>query len=640
VADQAGAATVAARARRLAGPAAAGWLLAALAVAQVVAAETAAAQAPAAGAVSVPFRGLSGPDSATPVAPPSPTPWTRYAVGSVSRLAVLLADTASGWLGLAHALETIGVPFTITRDVAEAVRHKVVLVYPEVSGATLPGEAIRSLVAFAHGGGTLVANGVVCCGLGAVFGFEEAVPARSRFEVRFASTDLTAGFTDSAERVVPLGDRARQTETQWTVGYTGAAEAVATFDDGSAAITRRRFDGGGAAIALGVDIGALCLLSHDGRDEFIGRHYANGYEPVLDVFLRLLRAIYVGGSTDAVTLGTVPGGRPLAVLLTHDVDYRYSLGHALEWAAYERAQGLRATYFIQTKYVTDWEDKAFFDAAAVGEVRALDSLGMEIGSHSVAHARTFNTMPTGTGDERYPAYRPRVLAANRTEGATVLGELRVSGFLLARATGRPVTSFRPGYLRNPWALPQALAATGYRYSSSFTADNALTHLPLHLNYDRAPGAELPLFDFPVTIEDEAPPALMERLPAALALAGRIAAYGGTFVVLLHTNVVEPKLDFERALVDSLRGRAWFGTVSDLGRFWAARTLAGVDVAADGARRVVTLTLPAAVDGLPVQVPAGWTLSRVAPDGVAAHPGAGGVLVSAGPGTVTLEFTAP
>ena len=76
-------------------------------------------------------------------------PWwqsKRYAAGSASRLAILLTDTDSAWLGLAHGLEAIGIPFLITRDAAEAVRHRVVFVYPEVSGTVLPGEALRALV--------------------------------------------------------------------------------------------------------------------------------------------------------------------------------------------------------------------------------------------------------------------------------------------------------------------------------------------------------------------------------------------------------------------------------------------------------------------------------------------------------------
>jgi peptidoglycan/xylan/chitin deacetylase (PgdA/CDA1 family) len=538
---------------------------------------------------------------------------------------------------MAHALETIGIPFVITRDAGEAVRHSVVLVYPNVSGATLTHEALHSLVTFVHSGGTLIANEVLVGGMNEVFGFQKALPSRSRFELRFQSAGLTADFTDPLERTIRLDDRAQQALSRWTVGYTDASDPVAIFDDGTAAITRRVFEGGGEAIALGVDIGALCFLSHDVRDEFIAREFANGYEPVLDVFLRLLKTIYAGAAGGMVTLGTVPEGRSLAVLLTHDIDYRYSLGNALAFAEYERAQGIRATYFVQTKYIKDWEDEAFFDSAAVTNVRALDSLGMEIASHTVAHARTFNTMPTGTGEERYPDYQPRVLGPTRTRGATVLGELRVSAFLLQQATGKPVESFRAGYLRNPWVLPQALAATGYRCSSSFTADNALSHLPLHLNYNREPGAELPLFDFPVTVEDEEAPPLMDRLDAALALARRLAVYGGTYVVLLHTNTVSPKLEFEKSLVDSLRPKAWFGSVAEFGAFWAARSSASVDVEGNGERKIVTLILPCAVRGLTVEAPVSWRFLGAEPSEVQAAPSATGVVVTAGPGTVRLAF---
>lgn len=267
-------------------------------------------------------------------------------------------------------------------------------------------------------------------------------------------------------------------------------------------------------------------------------------------------------------------------------------------------------------------------------------MGMEIGSHTVAHARTFNTMPIGTGDEQYPYYKPRVLAADRTDSATVLGELGVSKFLLETAIGKTIVSFRPGYLRNPTSLPQALVASQYKYSSSFTADNALTHLPLHLNWDRQPTEETDIFDFPVTIEDEEPPSLMERLPQALYIANRLAEYGGLYVVLLHTNVVSPKIDFEHALLDSLRDRSWFGTVSEFGSFWAGRAGTSVDVSLNGKEREVTLLLSSATQGLPVQPPSRWRLVRVEPTSVSTVQVPAGVVVSSPADTVRLYFAVP
>ena len=112
-------------------------------------------------------------------------------------------------------------------------------------------------------------------------------------------------------------------------------------------------------------------------------------------------------------------------------------------------------------------------------------------------------------------------------------------------------SFRPGELSNPVALPQALQAAGYRYSSSTTANNSLTHLPYQLNYDRLYDAETDVFEFPVTVEDEELPKLGERLSQAVELAHQIGRYGGAFVFLIHPNILDHKLEFEKRFVENL-----------------------------------------------------------------------------------------
>jgi peptidoglycan/xylan/chitin deacetylase (PgdA/CDA1 family) len=568
------------------------------------------------------FPGLTGPATATVVPAKAPTPWTSYAAGGRTRLAVLLTDTASAWLGLAHGLKSIGIPFLITRDFRAALEHRVVLVYPTLSGSVLSPEALAALARHPRAGGTLIATNVLGGGLNELFGFSNVVPSRARVEVRLnPDLPLTARFEDPQERRLPLGNGPHR-GSLGSYGYTAPAEPpLATYDDGTAAITRRELDSGGAAYAFGVDVGELLLIGQNNRDEFIARSYVNAYEPTLDVYLRLLQAMYAQGEPDAVTLGTVPQGREISVLVTHDIDYRYSLEHAVEYARAERAMGIPATYFIQTKYLRDWNDNAFFDQAAIEHLQILDSLGVQIASHTVSHSREFNHMPMGSGDEIYPTYQPRVTGETTVSGASVLGELRVSKFLLERFTGLPIDAFRPGHLRNPESLPEALEASGYRFSSSATANNSLTHLPFQLEYHHGPTAETPIFEFPVTIEDEAPPALASRLPAALELADHLRRYGGLMVLLIHSNVVEPKLGFERGFCTAVKDRAWFGTLDEFGRFWAARNAAGVDVARNGDQRVVTVTLPSAVDGLTLSTPARWRFIRVEPSGmVAARPG--------------------
>ncbi len=326
--------------------------------------------------------------------------------------------------------------------------------------------------------------------------------------------------------------------------------------------------------------------------------------------LRWLRNLYMRYEPLAVTLRVPPNGKDLAVMLTHDIDYTKSLTHALTYAQYEQSQGIRATYFVQTKYIKDWSDEIIFNEAGAKIIARLAQTGAEIGSHSVSHSKTFKDFTPGSGDEQYANYRPFVQSFKDTRNGTILGELRVSKALLEGTTDQTVRSFRPGHLSNPEMLPQALAATGYRYSSSCTANDSLSHLPFQLNYSRGSAAETVVYEFPVTLEDEELPQLGSRLPQALALADQVALGGGIFVALIHTDVIGHKLEFERSFVTALKGRAWFGTIGEFGDYWVARDQIKISAQQQGKVAVLQLHAPTAVDNLTLAVPGNWMLIRM------------------------------
>lgn len=578
------------------------------------------------------FKGLDGPSAPTAIPPVSAAPWTEYQGGGDSTLAVLLTDPRSCWLGLAHGLKSAGIPFSITTDYTRAVRHRVVLVYPIVSGATLTPVASEALSRFVGGGGVLIGSEVLGAGMEKVFGFATAVPLRARFRLAFARPEEDL---DPLEREIPI-DNPRAASTMGAYAYTAPVEPpLAVYEDGSAAIIEHR-SGAGRAVALGFDLGALLLKGYNNRQESMARSYDNGYEPALDVLLRFLGAVYRRGEDRAVTIGPVPNGKNLAVILTHDIDYTRSLRNAFVYARAEQEAGVRATYFVQAKYIRDYNDDVILSADSPALLQGLRDLGMEIASHTVSHSRTFAHFPLGEGTERYPGYHPFVADRETTTGGTVLGELRVSRFLLeSLVPNLRVTSFRPGYLSNPYSLPQALAATGYRFSSSVTANDSLTHLPFQLDYARENVGEVPVFEFPITIAD-GPPPLEERLPESLALARRIARRGGLCVVLIHPDVVEPKLGFERQFVAGVRDFSWFGTLNDFGSWWAARNAVEISSERRGGRLVVRLTAPSPIEGLALAPPAGM------------HPVAGQPLVRGASeqwvvlgrleGAATVEFT--
>ncbi|HEY8566905.1 MAG TPA: polysaccharide deacetylase family protein [Beijerinckiaceae bacterium] len=554
------------------------------------------------------FAGLAGPPDVSRVDEPKTASWKDHAAGSPMRLAILLTDPDSPWLGLVHGLKALGVPFTVTRDTGEALRHRVVMLYPLVSGRVLPPEDLRRLAAHPRAGGTLIGVNVLG-GLAEVFGFKEAVASRARFSVDLAAAADWAGLTEPEERVLRLGNPEAGTAQIGTHAYTDAGEVLARFDDGSAAVTRRRF-GAGAAYALGFDPGALLLAGQTARGQDLERAYVNAYVPQGEAILRLIRRIWRDGEPLAVSLGRVPQGKSLAVVLTHDVDYTRSLPNAVAYAELLRENGIRGTFLIQTKYRRDYNDAIILTDESAQHLRRLVALGMELGSHTVVHSRAFVRFPIGTGDERYPEYQPVSIGREEAEGGTILGELRVSRYLVERlAPPARVVSFRPGHLAYPAALPQALAATGYAFSSSVTAGTALTHLPYRMTVDRSAAAATSVFEFPITIEDEHLPLMGLRLAPALEVARKIGRDGGALVVLTHPNILGHKLDFTRGLIKALRDSAWFGALDEFGAWWSARDGLALDASAEGAAAQVTIAprTGQAVEGVALEVPQGWRL---------------------------------
>jgi peptidoglycan/xylan/chitin deacetylase (PgdA/CDA1 family) len=540
------------------------------------------------------YAGVRGPNATTIIVAPPRTEISRFDRGGDHRLAVLVTDPQSGWLGLVRGLQAHGVPFTVTQDVRKALRHRVVLAYPIISGRVLSGNEIQALAQHVRSGGAVVAFNLAGGGLSELFGVGEGRESATRVRMRWTRPAATSEA--SAIVVSSRGESKVQ-----TVGYApGSAAVLARFDDGSVAASCRTVVG--QACVLGVDLGSLAEKAMNGRAESMARTYVNAYDPSLDTLFWWIRDIYVAGEPKPWLVSTVPAGKAVSILLTHDVDYGPSMSNAPVYASVLHARGLRGTFFVQTKYMKDYNDRPFFDVAAIKNVGALVDQGMEVGSHTVAHSGAFESMPLGTGRERYPQYRPFVESVARVRGASVLGELRVSKFLLERLAGARVVSFRPGRLSYPFSLPQALQATGYSYSSSITANTVLSHLPFQLTHDRADSALQPVFEFPVTIEDEAGAPLGQRLDAANAVIEKIAGEHGVATIRIHPNITGHKLDFETRLVDHWRGRAWMGSVDDFGDWWAARAQLEIDVEARGDGAALEIRAPRKVSGVEIILP--------------------------------------
>lgn len=549
------------------------------------------------------IEGVDGPADVSVLNPEQPARITDFQTGGAHRLAILVTDPASQWLGLARLLRAQGVPFIITQDPAAAFEHQVVLVYPIISGRSLTPEALRGIARHVHDGGAVLGFDLQGGGLEALFGASTPIPSRARETLHWADTQ---GLPE--ETLTRFSRAGSETELGSYAYTTQSADIIARYEDGAAAITCRRAVG--VACLMGVDIGDVAQRAMDGRAEPIARSYVNRYEPSLDVLGRWLRDFYVSNEPAPFLISTAPAGRDVSIVLSHDIDYTRSVANARAYAELERENAVTATYFIQTKYIRDYNDDVFFTAQTVPDLRALHDAGMEIASHTVAHTYAFRTFPLGTGQERYSDYAPFVQSRNVARGGSLFGETRVSKFLLEHFVGGPVVSFRPGHLSYPFNLPEVLHATGYSFSSSITANSSLSHLPFQTTYGRAGRSLEPVWEFPVTIEDEEAPRLGDRIVAANSVIAAIAAHRGMAMILIHPDVLDHKLAFERALIERWRDTAWITDLNTFGSWWRARDLASVDLVDDGEGLALTIDSALPLNNVEILLPKAQAASSI------------------------------
>jgi len=520
------------------------------------------------------------------------------------QVAVLWTPTEEGPktpIAIVHVLREMGIPFFVTRDLKQALQHRMVILYPEVGPRTFTEAQAQELIAFVKQGGNILAQNVYWGGLKPLFGFRDFTSSRKRHRLAFtAATDpVTKYLNRPEEREISLGGQ-NVPEVIWSNGYTAEAgtEVLAQFEDGNAALLSNSV-GKGKVYLLGLSLVDAVLRCQDNRDFEAQRHYVNEFEPGADVWLLLVRAWYEGYAKDWVRLATIPDGQRSVVLLSHDVDWENSFKPGLDFVRIENANQASSTFFIQTKYVDDANSKAFFFGPDLTALRELKEQGSSIGSHSIIHSRGFNKFDLGTGHEDYPTYQPRGLGFDTASGATVFGEVRVSKELLdGEVPGQETIFFRAGHLRVPPSLAEALVRSGYQFDSSFTADDVLSNFPYALPLDLGFEEDSGIYEFPVTIEDEEAPGYAKRVPQALEVIRANAENGAISVVLVHSNESTIKAAAEGEMLRQLPSDIGKMDMLSFAKFWRARDrLQWRVVSASSSTAVLQITSQEPVMGL-------------------------------------------
>jgi hypothetical protein len=508
-------------------------------------------------------------------------------------------------LSVVHALREMGIPFFVTRDLHTALKHRLVMVYPSVDAHTFSESQASDLRGHVQNGGSVFGVNIFDDALRNDFGFADFVPSRKRYQVDFipGSDPITRYLNRPEELRVRLGDP-KYAEIFWTNGYTpdAGAKVLARFEDGTAALLQNTI-GKGRAYLCGLSFHDVVLRSQVNRDFDAERHYANAFEPGADVWMLLLRAWYEANEPDAVRVSTIPDGKSSILLLSHDVDWENSFAPAAEFARMEKKHNVSSTFFIQTKYVNDYNSHAFFFDTDLDYLKALPAFGASIGSHSIIHSRSFNHFELGSGTETFATYRPHATGFDTASGATVFGEVIVSKQLLdGELQGQKTTMFRAGHLRVPVSLPEALERSGYEFDSSFTADDVLTNFPYALPLDLGFAEDSTLYEFPVTFEDEESPTLPERIDQAVDVIRANAENGAINVILIHSNDAGTKLHAEETLLSRLPADVTATDMLSYARFWRSRDRLDWAVKEDGSGRIrLSLRARESISGLTVEL---------------------------------------
>ena len=506
----------------------------------------------------------------------------------IPSVSVLLMGCEAESLAAEEVLYQMGIPHYVTRSPGEASRAAMMLVsFGQVD--RLPTGLVEEFDSYLARGGVIVAQKARDAGLAPIFGYDGAVASKGRHEITWSDQEhpLKKYVDAPEENVIRLGSYTHQ-ELFWTIGYScKAADIVARFDDGTAAIIEKTHDSG-TAIAVGGSLIDLVVRSYLDRDFGVQKVGANAFEPSTDAFLLFLKAAYQTYVPEGFTISTSPPGKRGSLILTHDLDAQSAFDNMPEFAKTEKRYGVRSTIFLQTKYIPDYYDISFMTVENLSGIRKLHSAGFEVGSHTVSHTPHFDGLPRGQIITDPDAYRPQVINMSETVNATVRGEVWVSKSIIRNNVLEDPESFRTGHLLFNRHLITSLEEAGFLYDTSMGTYHCGCNFPFRQYRDRSFSKKSHIIEIPVSVSDyDWIDNLTRLVPAFRQIILKNADNGAAVTLLLHPTRKADKLEALEQLLTWAPDDIWVGTVAQFGRFWNSRYGLNPSITTDGMRYVVT-----------------------------------------------------
>lgn len=492
------------------------------------------------------------------------------------------AETTEGNLfSVQHLLKCGGFSYFVTDSVNLAIQSKIILPTSNIEDYTFSQPERDSISDFVSNGGILIATNIKDTLLYVPFGVTSTLFNSNRFFIRFNtdydSLGIFSMFDDPFEKEIRLGDTADYATCINSRAFTiSTADTLATYETGEVAISHKAF-GTGHTYLTGIQYKELILRAQVKKDYGASRVYSNGFEPAQDVYVFFIAGIIKKHLQHVVYKHSAPCNFRSALVLTHDVDATSSMEMFDDYASYEKLNNIRSTYLITTHYMHDRLAKDFYDGFE-DVISRVYEMGHNIQSHSVSHMPDFDNLsrvPIGSNGNNRNNYQP-YYDGSKSSNVTVFGECEVSRDLLEGLIPEKVTCFRPGYLAFHDSLINVLSKLNYKFSSSHSANDVMTHFPFFSHTDKDMSGRLTdVLEIPNTISDvfSQDPITEQNFYSKVDIwkSCFYKAYNNnTNTVLLIHPTRYYKLYAEQLLINQLPQDAVISNIEEYGEYWLNR----------------------------------------------------------------------
>lgn len=475
-------------------------------------------------------------------------------------------------------LNTAGIEYTSTTSLATALTYPVIFMSPVIKSTTFKSQERTSLTNYVKAGGIIICSSVQTSNFNSLCGVSayESLDTRKYFNSNTSSLPwLFDRIDDSAETSIRfLGTTTGAVCTSRSYTLNGGT-SLASYEDGKSAFVYRA-TGKGAVYTFGMDLRDVILRFQIDDDGNAQESYSNSFEPGSDVFMMLIQNIVRHHIPNTVRLHTSPRNSTSSVMVTHDYDSKSCQDTCGYFADMEYSRGIKAMYNITTSYYSNGWISGFYNTS-YSSIQYLLSKGHLIASHSVGHFPDFETdsrFPLGTKGLTTTTYHPTYTAGVTTNGCTY-GEVEVSKNLLETDHKVPIKSFRSGELNYNKTLAYALSQTGYKFNSSFSANDVLTNFPFYaVDGKKVSGAQLPILEISMTISDVWTPSMsasnyIPKVAIWNTITKKNDANNAPTVLLIHPNR-RFKVLAEEMYLDSLPSSALLIPLDEYGEYWQER----------------------------------------------------------------------